>query len=68
MTEEMACFRLDNVKLEWTKKLDQLFIKSKQAIIDQIIQRVHMFDPTLNTITCLATDFSLTGLDFRLPT
>ena len=67
MTEEMACFRhllKPKVQFEWTEELDKLFIKSKQAIIDKIIEGVHLFDPTLPT--CLATDFSGTGLGFFL--
>ena len=67
MTEEMACFRhllKPKVQFEWTEELDRQFIKSKEAIIDKIIEGVHLFDPTLPT--CLATDFSGTGLGFFL--
>ena len=67
MTEEMACFRhllKPKVKFEWTDELDKQFIKSKEAIINKIIEGVHLFDPTLPT--CLATDFSGTGLGFFL--
>ena len=67
MTEEMACFRhllKPKVKFEWTEELDKLFVKSKQAIVDKIIEGVHLFDPTLPT--CLATDFSGLGVGFFL--
>ena len=67
MTEEMACFRhllKPKVLFEWTEELDRQFIKSKEAIVGKIIEGVHLFDPTLTT--CLATDFSGTGLGFFL--
>ena len=65
MTEEMACFRRllkPKVKFEWTPKLDKLFTGSKEVIVSKIIEGVHLFDCTLPT--CLATDFSSTGLGF----
>ena len=52
------------VKFEWTEELDLLFIKSKQAIINKIIEGVHLFDTTLPT--CLATEFAAFGLGFFL--
>ena len=67
MTEEMACFRhllKPKIKFEWTEELEKQFIKSKKAITDKIIEGVHLFDPTLTT--CLATDFSATGVGFFL--
>ena len=67
MTEEMAPFRhllKPKVKFEWTEELDQLFIKSKQTIVDKIIEGVALYDPKLPT--CLATDFSSVGIGFFL--
>merc|ERR1711888_45545 len=44
--------------------LDLTNCRSKQAIVDKVIEGVHLFDPTLTT--CLATDFSATGVGFFL--
>ena len=65
MTEEMACFRRllkPKVKFEWTDELEKQFVNSKKAIVDKIIEGVHLFDPTLPT--CLATDFFGVGIGF----
>ena len=67
MTEEMTCFRhllKPKVKFQWTPELDGLFKKSKQIIVLKIIEGVHLYDKSLPT--CLATDFSGTGLGFFL--
>ena len=67
MTEEMACFRhllKPKIKFEWTAELETQFTRSKEAIINKIIEGVHLFDPKLTT--CLATDFSGTGIGYFL--
>ena len=67
MTEEMAPFRhllSPKTKFEWTEELDILFRKSKESIVNKIIEGVRLFDPTLPT--CVATDFSGTGIGFFL--
>ena len=67
MTSEMAPFRhllQPKTKFEWTEGLDSLFHKSKEAIVNKIIEGVSLFDPTLTT--CLATDFSAHGIGYFL--
>ena len=67
MTEEMACFRhllKPKIKFEGTAELETQFTRSKEAIINKIIEGVHLFDPKLTT--CLATDFSGTGIGYFL--
>lgn len=51
-------------KFYWDSTLDALFIKSKDNILQKIEDGVKMFD--LNLHTCLATDWSKTGLGFFL--
>ena len=67
MADEMAPFRhllKPKVKFEWTEELDRLFIKSKQTIVDKIIEGVALYDMELPT--CLATDFSSIGVGYFL--
>ena len=51
-------------KFVWTPELADLFLKSKQVIIDRIKQGVKHFE--LNRTTCLAPDFSGIGIGFFL--
>ena len=67
MTEEMYPMRhllSPKTPFEWTPELDILFERSKQIIVDKIIEAVRLFDPKLPT--CLATDFSGKGVGFLL--
>ena len=66
-TEVMAPFRhLLKPKsiFEWTRELQETFDKSKQEIINKIIDGIKTYDPSL--VTCLAPDFCKTGLGFHL--
>ena len=49
---------------EWTRELQETFDKSKQEIINKIIDGIKTYDPSL--VTCLAPDFCKTGLGFHL--
>lgn len=63
----MAPFRellAKNKKFGWNDSLDDLFAKSKEDIINRVIDGVKMFD-TIRT-TCLATDWSKVGIGFVL--
>ena len=63
----MAPFRellQKNKKFYWDSTLEGLFSKSKQDIISKIEEGVKMFE--LDKDTCLATDWSKTGLGFFL--
>ena len=67
MTEEMAPFRhllKPKTKFEWTEELDRAFELSKENIVNKIKSGVELFD--INLPTCLATDFSITGIGFFL--
>ena len=67
MTDEMAPFRhflKRKTKLEWTEELDRAFQSSKENIVSKIKSGVELF--YINLPTCLATDFSITGLWFFL--
>ena len=48
----------------WTDELDKLFQESKRVIIKEIKEGVEIFDKSLPT--CLATDWSKTGIGFWL--
>jgi hypothetical protein len=48
----------------WTAELDAAFQRSKQIIIDAIIEGVEIFDPKRRT--CLRPDWSKTGIGFFL--
>ena len=67
MTDEMGQFRhllKPKTKFEWTEELDRAFQLSKENIISKIKSGVELFD--INLPTCLATDFSITGVGFFL--
>ena len=67
MTDEMAPFRhllQPKTKFLWTEQLDRAFQLSKETIIAKITSGVELFDTNLPT--CLATDFSATGIGFFL--
>ena len=51
-------------KFEWTTDLDQAFQASKKKIIEEINKGVRIFDKSKPT--CLATDWSKTGIGFWL--
>ena len=51
-------------KFDWTEELNQAFEESKKTIINEIAKGVQIFDKDLPT--CLATDWSKTGLGFWL--
>ena len=64
--DDMLPFRelLKQKKWYWDTTLDNLFEKSKQAIIQQIEKGVRSFE--LHRPTCLATDWSKDGVGFVL--
>jgi hypothetical protein len=49
---------------DWTPELAQLFKTSKQKIVNAVVKGVKTFDMTRQT--CLATDWSRTGMGFAL--
>ena len=49
---------------EWTKELDEAFLKSKEEIIEAIQEGVMIFDPTRRT--CLCPDWSKIGIGYWL--
>ena len=53
-----------DVPFEWTDELQQIFEESKRKIINDITEGVRIFDP--QRPTCLATDWSKTGIGFWL--
>ena len=53
-----------DTKFEWTDELDQAFKTSKKNIISEIEKGVKIFDKSKPT--CLATDWSKTGVGFWL--
>ena len=66
-TSVMAPFRellQKKRKFYWDNVLDKLFQESKQEIVRQVVDGVKMFDPRRQT--CLATDWSKTGIGFFL--
>ncbi|XP_048575650.1 uncharacterized protein LOC116619407 [Nematostella vectensis] len=66
-TERMLPFRASlkpGTQFTWTKELDQLFEESKSIIIREIEDGVRIFDKSKPT--CLATDWSKTGIGFWL--
>ena len=67
MTDEMAPFRhllKPKTKFEWTEELYKAFHLSKENIVSKIKEGVELFD--INLPTCLATDFSVTGVGYFL--
>lgn len=53
-----------NAPFEWTSELENLFQISKKAIIKEIEHGVRISDRSKPT--CLATDWSKTGIGFSL--
>ena len=49
----------------WDSTLEELFEKSKVEIVDLVRDGVKTFEP--NRPTCLATDWSKSGIRFNLP-
>ena len=67
MAEHMLPFRQllkPSESFKWTSHLDEAFKASKQAIVNEITNGVHIFDKTKPT--CLATDWSKDGIGFWL--
>lgn len=67
MAELMQPFRdllKPKTQFEWTEELNQLFIKSKEHIINEIERGVQIFDKSRPT--CIATDWSKSGIGFWL--
>lgn len=67
MTEKMNPYRQllkHNAPFVWTSKLENLFQISKKAIIKEIEHGVRIFDRSKPT--CLAKDWSKTGIGFWL--
>ena len=54
----------NNAKFYWDEKLDVLFEQSKRVIIQQTEEGVRIYDK--NRPTCLATDWSKTGISYSL--
>ena len=53
-----------STKFEWTEELDKAFQASKKIIVEEIEHGVHIYDKS--KVTCLATDWSKTGIGFWL--
>ena len=67
MTKHMEPFRQflkPNIQFRWDTELESLFSESKQVIVSEINKGVRMFDKSKPT--CLATDWSKTGIGFWL--
>ena len=67
MTKRMEPFRQflkPNIQFCWDTELESLFFESKQVIVSEINKGVRMFDKSKPT--CLATDWSKTGIGFWL--
>ena len=67
MTEKMSPFRAllkPNTPFYWDEQLTTLFEESKQHIVSEIEKGVCIFD--LQRPTCIATDWSKTGIGFWL--
>ena len=63
----MAPFRellKKNQRFYWDSTLDDLFQKSRNDILDKIAEGVKMFE--IGRPTCLATDWSKTGVGYFL--
>ena len=52
------------MKFEWNDELNDLFLRSKEQIVDAIKEGVKIFDPLRKT--ALSTDWSKTGIGFWL--
>ena len=67
MSERMLPFRellKPGTHFAWNEELQELFEESKRIIANDIQEGVTIFDPTKPT--CLATDWSKTGIGFWL--
>ena len=67
MADRMQPFRnllKPDIRFEWTDELQKLFDESKHVITNEIEKGVTIFDP--HRPTCLATDWSKTGIGFWL--
>lgn len=67
MAETMAPFRdllKPSMRFTWTTTHQEAFEESKQVIVNEINMGVEIFDK--DRPTCLATDWSKTGIGFRL--
>ena len=67
MAEIMAPFRSllkPSTPFQWSDSLEKAFIESKAMILKEISNGVQIFDP--DKPTCLATDWSTTGIGFWL--
>ena len=53
-----------STKFEWTEELDKAFQISKKAIAEEIEHGVRIYDKS--KVTCLATDWSKSGIGFWL--
>ncbi len=53
-------FLSPKVKFEWDREMEEVFQRSKAAIIQVIVDGVAIFDPACTT--ALSTDYSMTGL------
>jgi len=64
LMEPFKKFLSPKVKFEWTDDLQNLFVESKNKIVEAIKEGVKIFDPTRRT--ALMSDWSKTGIGFWL--
>ena len=67
ITKHMQPFRhllKPDTPFQWTEELDKLFEDSKRAIVEEIEEGVRIYDKSKPT--CLATDWSKTGIGYWL--
>ena len=62
--EPFKKFLSPKVMFEWTDDLQNLFVESKNKIVEAIKEGVKIFDPTRRT--ALMSDWSKTGIGFWL--
>ena len=65
LTELMEPFRKflsPRVKFQWDDEMDEVFERSKRAIVEAIVEGVAIFDPERRT--AISTDYSTTGLGY----
>ena len=55
-------FLSPKVRFEWNNELEEVFEKSKRAIVDMIAECMRIFDPERRTT--ISTDYSTTGLGY----
>ena len=51
-------------KFYWDSTLDELFARTKEYVIEQVVEGVKIFE--IGRVTCVATDWSKTGVGFFL--